>query len=425
MESINNLIGGLVTSLDTAVTDMFNNKYLFIIIIVLVLLYGSSNESRLTSEMMRIFNSPLSRICLMGFIYYIATKNVPLALLMLTATIITMQTHNKRKMNVMILSLHRNGLLKRSSKRHHKNDRRSSSSKDLSEEKLNKILYKLIVGLNKVVETGVSLIPKSLTNLAVKAKQMSTAMGIPTPKIVNKIAKQIKQSAKENGETTPKVVRKLVSESPQSLPKSSPQSSPKSSPQSSPKSSPRSSPKSASSSRNSSPKSETLLSPVIIKKLLKEKKVNTHQAYKLSELKSNQVLNLIKPADVMDLYVNEQISDKLLQKLLEKVSQTKPQIIFPKNNSKLRYPSSKKDNNIIPYSILRELELTKKISTQQANILGIFQRNPGGESLFNQEDIDEFYIKKKVSNRLLDKLINITKNILRQNMNPQYFNPKR
>lgn len=206
MESINNFVGGAVTSLDTAVTDMFDNKYLFIIIIVLVLLYGSSNESRLTSEMMRIFNSPFSRICLMGFIYYIATKNVPLAILMLTATIITMHTHNKRRMNIMMLSLHQNGILTRRSKKHH----RRSSSKELSEEKLNKVLYKLIVGLNKVVETGVSLIPKNLTNLAVQAKQMSTAMGKPTPKIVNKIAKQIKQSAKENGKTTPKVDRKSV-----------------------------------------------------------------------------------------------------------------------------------------------------------------------------------------------------------------------
>jgi hypothetical protein len=42
----------------------------------------------------------------------------------------------------------------------------------------------------------------------------------------------------------------------------------------------------------------------------------------------------------MDLYVNEQISDKLLKKLLEKVSQTKPQIIFPKNTKKSEFFSS-------------------------------------------------------------------------------------
>jgi hypothetical protein len=202
------------------------------------------------------------------------------------------------------------------------------------------LLYKLILGLNKVVETGVSLIPKNLTNLALEAKEMSIAMGKPIPKIVNKIAKQIKESARENGETTPKVVRKLVSESPQSSPIPSPRSSPNSSPKSSPNSSPKSSPKSASSSRNSSPKSDALLSPVIIKKLLRERKINEFQANKLSELKSDQVLNLIKPADVMDLYVNEQISDKLLKKLLEKVSQTKPQIIFPKNTKKSEFFSS-------------------------------------------------------------------------------------
>ena len=99
MESVNNFIGGAITNLDTTVSDILDNKYLFIIIIVLVLLYGSSNESRLTNEMQRLFSSPLSRICLMGVIYYIATKNVPLAILMLVATVITMNTHNKNKTN--------------------------------------------------------------------------------------------------------------------------------------------------------------------------------------------------------------------------------------------------------------------------------------------------------------------------------------
>jgi len=340
MESVNNFIGGAVSSLDTAVTDMLDNKYLFIIIIVLVLLYGSSNESRLTSEIMRLFNSPLSRIFLMGFIYYIATKNVPLAILMLTATIVTMHTHNKRKMNIMMLSLHHNGLLKTGTRKRRRSSKKYSSREKSSESKLNKVLYKLIVGLNKVVETGVSLIPKNLTNLAVQAKEMSAAMGKPTPKVVKKIAKQIKQTAKKNGQTTPKVVKKLVSESPKSSPKSSPMSSPKSSPKSSPMSSPKSSPKSASSTRSSSPKSETLLSPVIIKKLLKDRRVNPSQAQKLSKLKSDQVLNLIKPEDVMDLYVNEKVSNKLLQKLLEKISQAKPQIIFPKNTKKSEFFSS-------------------------------------------------------------------------------------
>jgi hypothetical protein len=406
MDSINNLVGGAVSNLDTAVTDIFDNKYLFIIIIVLVLLYGSSNESRLTSEMMRLFSSPLSRIFLMGFIYYIATKNVPLAILMLTATVITINTHNTRKMNIMILSLHQNGLLKRRSKRHHRH-RRISSSKEVSEEKLNRVLYKLIVGLNKVVETGVSLIPKNLTNLAVQAKQMSTAMGKPTPKIVQKIAQQIKKTAKEDGKTTPKVVKELVSQSPESSPRSTPISPPISSPVSSPKS--------ASSSRNSSPKSENLLSPVIINKLIKNKKINLFQAEKLSKLKSNEVLNIIKPEDVMDLYVNEVISDKLLRKLLDKISNTrKPQIIFPQNKKKLIFPSTIKGNNLIPGKILYKLESTKKISVQQANILGMLQIQQA-DRYFDQKDIDELYIFEKVSDRLLDKLIKITKKILGQN----------
>ena len=107
-----------------------------------------------------------------------------------------MNTHNKRKMNMMLVSLHQNGLLHTRFKKNHKH-RRHSSSKQSSESKLNKVLYKLIVGLNKAVDAGLTLIPKSLTNLAVKAKEMSNAMGKPTPKIVKKIAKQIKQTAKK------------------------------------------------------------------------------------------------------------------------------------------------------------------------------------------------------------------------------------
>ena len=338
MESVNNLIGGSITNLDSAVSDILDNKYLFIIIIVLVILFGSSNESRLTNEMMKLFNSPLARLCLMGFIYYIATKNVPLAILMLVATVLTMNTHNKRRMNMMLVSMHHNGLIDLGSKKHR---RRHSSSERSSESKLNKVLYKLIVGLNKVVDQGLSLIPKDLTKLAVKAKDMSNKMGKPTPKIVKKIAEQIKKTEKKNGKNTPKIVKKLLSPSPRSSSPKSP--SPKSSSPRSPSSrspSPKSSSPKSASPKSASPKSETLLSPTIIKKLLKDKKVNISQAQKLSELKSNQVLNLIKPEDVMDLYVNEQISNKLLQKLLQKVSEKKPQIIFPKNTKKSEFFSS-------------------------------------------------------------------------------------
>jgi hypothetical protein len=104
----------------------------------------------------------------------------------------------------------------------------------------------------------------------------------------------------------------------------------KSSPKASPKpsnNSPSSSPKSVSST--SSGKSDNLLSNSILSKLLKDRRINAGQEYRLSKLKSNSVLDLIKPEDVMDLYVNEKISDKLLNKLLEKVT-PKTQIIFPK-----------------------------------------------------------------------------------------------
>ena len=42
----------------------------------------------------------------------------------------------------------------------------------------------------------------------------------------------------------------------------------------------------------------------------------------------------------MDLYVNEKVTNKILKKLLEKISQAKPQINFPKNTKKSEFFSS-------------------------------------------------------------------------------------
>jgi len=294
MERVENFVGGASMNIDTTINDILDNKYFFIIIIVLILLYGSLNESRLTTDILRLFDAPLSRVFIIGFIYYVATKNVPLAILMLTATVVTMNTHNKHRSNVILVSMYKNGLI---SKHSPKTKHVSKKSKNNS---LNQALTKLVNGLNQVLERGLAVMPKPLTDLAVKTGKLSKSMGLSTPKVV----KQIK-----NFNTG----------------KSSPKASPKPS-----NNSPSSSPKSVSSSKStSSGKSDNLLSNSIISKLLKDRRINASQANKLSQLKSNSVLDLIKPEDVMDLYVNEKISDKLLNKLLEKVT-PKTQIIFPK-----------------------------------------------------------------------------------------------
>jgi len=299
MERVENFVGGASMNIDTTINDILDNKYFFIIIIVLILLYGSLNESRLTSDILRLFDAPLSRVFIIGFIYYVATKNVPLAILMLTATVVTMNTHNKHRSNIILVSMYKNGLIsKHSPKTRHvgKSSTGHVSTKSKSNS-LNQALTKLVNGLNQVLERGLAVMPKPLTDLAVKTGKLSKSMGLSTPKVV----KQIK-----NFNTG----------------KSSPRSSPKPS-----NNSPSSSPKSVSSSKSGG--SENLLSNSIISKLLKDRRINAGQADRLSKLKSNSVLDLIKPEDVMDLYVNEKVSDKLLNKLLGKVT-PKTQIIFPK-----------------------------------------------------------------------------------------------
>jgi hypothetical protein len=80
---------------------------------------------------------------------------------------------------------------------------------------------------------------------------------------------------------------------------------------------------------------------------------------------------------------------------------------------KLKFPSTKKDNSLIPGKIINSLEITRRINGQQANILGSLQES-GGEKYLDQNDINEIYNTGVVSNRLLEKLIKITQKILGQ-----------
>jgi len=218
METITNFVSGIFTNIDSFITSTLENRYFFITIVVLTLLYGSLNTSRLTSNLLSCFDNPLSRLTMIGFIYYISTKNIPLAILMLTATVATMNAQNKHRLNFMMISLFRGSVFpmrkllrlrrmsRRSSKRRtsrrrtskRRTSRRRLSKRKLSKRrkylkklkyrKLQKLLEKIARYLNRQHNKK---LPRKLIKLAVKAKQVAKEMGMKTPKIVKDITKSL------------------------------------------------------------------------------------------------------------------------------------------------------------------------------------------------------------------------------------------
>lgn len=102
---ISNYLNNFLKNADTSVNNILDNKYLFIVIVVFTLLFGSLHQSRLSSNILTLYSSTFSRLLMIGFIYYISTKNITLALLMLTATVVLMNTENKNRFNIMLVSL--------------------------------------------------------------------------------------------------------------------------------------------------------------------------------------------------------------------------------------------------------------------------------------------------------------------------------
>ena len=236
MQAINNYVGSLFSNSDNFVTAILENRYFFITIVIITLLYGSLSTSRLTSNILSLFDNPLTRLTMIGFIYYISTKNVPLAILMLAATITTMNSQNRQRLNYVMISLFRGQLLpsrrcrrmskrycskkgcsnRRCSKKHYKRrqSKRRQSKRRQSKRRQSKrsysirrrykllkkirkerILRKLELILDKI---GILLnarhsrkLPKRLIRLAVKAKEIAKLGGVPTPKIVKQITSKL------------------------------------------------------------------------------------------------------------------------------------------------------------------------------------------------------------------------------------------
>jgi len=224
MQAINNFVGSLFSNSDNFVTAILENRYFFITIVIITLLYGSLSTSRLTSNILSLFDNPLTRLTMIGFIYYISTKNVPLAILMLAATITTMNSQNRQRLNYVMISLFRGQLLpskrcrmrrmskrrqskrrqskrrqskrrgskRRQSKRSYSIRRRYKLLKKIRKErilrKLEQILDRIDVLLNKRHSRK---LPKRLIRLAVKAKEIAKLGGVPTPKIVKQITSKL------------------------------------------------------------------------------------------------------------------------------------------------------------------------------------------------------------------------------------------
>jgi hypothetical protein len=223
MEPINNFSNQIFNTFDEGVNEAINNKYIFITLVILILLFGSLTASRLARNILYLFDHPLSRLLTIGFIYYISTKNVPLAILMLTAMVITMNTLNKHRNNVLLISILRNNI----------------TGGKPNRRKINK-LKKLLRRLSKLLKMRKNKVKKltpKIKALTTKATTVVNSLGDVTKNSVMELIKAYELEKSKNkvlsdqlSEST-KFVKPTVtsSASPQSTAQSTTQSSPKSS----------------------------------------------------------------------------------------------------------------------------------------------------------------------------------------------------
>jgi hypothetical protein len=306
METITNIFNGLFSGIDNIISGTIDNKYFFITIVVLTMLMGSLNHSRLVHNFMMAFDNPLSRIFMIGFIYYISTKNVPLAILMLTAILISMNTQNKQRLNYILVSMIRGKFLKRHRRRSPKN-KRDNVLLIIRRKKLRSLISKLAKMLKEAKDKNLKRVPSNITVLAIKSKKLSNLIKENTPKLVKKVAEIIKKEAKLDGKNTPKVVKEISS--------------------------------TVGKIANDSVKKETsikLISSDVINRLLKEEKINKKDAEKLLNLDNNSIIDILKIKELKNLEKNDgKINSKLAKELVKRIdvkteiSTIQPQPVTP------------------------------------------------------------------------------------------------
>ena len=312
---------GAVSSIDSSVGDVLQNKYFFIVSVVLVLLLGSLNSTMINKRIFYLYDGALTRLALMGLIYYVSTKNVPLAILILSSILVSMNTYNKYKFNLLLMShinnnnfndrmfhtiirkirkfkkMIRRGSRKsrRSSKKSRRSSKKYGSNKSLSssiriikrdkkKDKLRRASVKKIFDSIKSILKSLAdsnKVPSKLTKLAIKAKNIAKSLGKKTPKIVKEVAQKIKDIAISKGIETPKVVSQLSS---------------------------------------TIGLSSILIPSNVIQKLLTNKEITKEDANKLKEMTPKTILNLLKEREIYLLNKSKKISSRLVKKIVNRTN---------------------------------------------------------------------------------------------------------
>jgi len=192
MNNFAELSGGVINTIDNITSDTLENKFAYITIVVLVLLYGSLSASKLTKNIVACLDNPICRLLFLGFLYYISTKNVSLAILILASVVFSICNIHKEKQNLIIVALMRRRISNHRRRKHQlKLLRRRKALK------LKLLLKKLMIIMRRRALARRKQLTPKVNKIMDKATQMSKDLGETTPKIIKQIQidNNIKQSA--------------------------------------------------------------------------------------------------------------------------------------------------------------------------------------------------------------------------------------
>jgi hypothetical protein len=182
MNTITEFSGGFISNVDNYATSIIDNKYAYITIVILVLLYGSLSASRLTKRTVNCLDNPICRLLFLGFLYYISTKNISLALIILASVVLSMCAVAKHKQNLIIVSM-----LRRKVTSHKKRRHRMRLLRKRKALKLKLLLKKIMI----IMKRRNMILRRKLTpkvgKILDKATSMSKDLGYSTPKLVKQI----------------------------------------------------------------------------------------------------------------------------------------------------------------------------------------------------------------------------------------------
>jgi hypothetical protein len=352
MEPFINNIELAVSNVDTTVGDVLQDKYFFIISIVLILLLGSLNSTIVNKQIFYLYDNSLTRLVIMGLIYYVSTKNASLAILMLSSLLISMNTYNKYKFNLLLMTMMDNdnynridmrsmkinfrrlvqivSNLKRAERIRRASRRSSIRNKNLKKldtlkrKKVKKLFDSLKIIYNSLI--GKNRVPSKLTKLAVKAKEITKRLKKKTPKIIKLIAQKIKDIAKSLGKSTPKIVGQLSS---------------------------------------TLGIKDIIIPNTLLKKLLEEKKITSDEAIKLRKLTPKSILKLLKDRErEIKRIPKKNIVSTPVSKVSTPVSKfSTPVSKFSTPVSKVSTPVSKVSSKISLISKTPSVSSKSKVST--------------------------------------------------------------